>query len=134
MSLGYGGSCKKELEDEYTVIYAYLSYNYNDKEYLNENRIFDGTIMIKKSGFIEPEIHEKNKKMPNGKKKLVVKRIPQDVDIDELIQKGDVTIDNSPNTWSTYNDVDIIARTLCFIIFRKYQEEGIIPDALSFYK
>ena len=40
MSLGYGGSCKKELEDEYTVIYAYLSYNYNDKEYLNENRIF----------------------------------------------------------------------------------------------
>ena len=72
--------------------------------------------------------------MPNGKKKLVVKRIPQDVDIDELLQKGDVTIENSPNTWRIYNDVDIIARTRCYIIFQKYQEQGIIPDALSFYK
>ena len=27
MSLGYGGSCKRELEEENMIIYSYSSYN-----------------------------------------------------------------------------------------------------------
>ena len=44
MSLGYGGTCKKELEDENMVIYSYSSYNLNEEQFRNPGRIYDGTI------------------------------------------------------------------------------------------
>ena len=47
----------------------------NIPEYKNENHVFDGTITIQKDCFAEPEIHEKVKKLPSGKKKTIVKKI-----------------------------------------------------------
>ncbi len=58
MSRGTGAHAKKVLEDDETVIYEYGGYNLNEPEYRNENHILDGTITIRKSCFIEPEIHE----------------------------------------------------------------------------
>lgn len=106
MSLGYGGTCKKELEDENMVIYSYSSYNLNEEQFRNPGRIYDGTIAINKSCLIEPEIHEKIKRMPSGRKKLIVKRIPKNIDISEMIEQGQLQIENSNNTWKTLQGFD----------------------------
>lgn len=106
MSLGYGGSCKRELEDENMIIYSYSSYNLNEEQFRNSDRIYDGTITINKSCLIEAEIHEKIKKMPNGRKKLIVKRIPKSIDIFEMIAQGQIQIENSKNTWEMLQSFD----------------------------
>ena len=48
--------------------------------YRKENHVYDGTITIARDCFAEPEIHEKLKKMPSGRKKLITKRISVSVD------------------------------------------------------
>lgn len=68
MSKGIGAFVKLVLEDSETVIYEYGSYNLNNAKYYNEKRICDGIITIDRNCFAEPEIHEKMKKMPSGKK------------------------------------------------------------------
>ncbi len=132
MSLGYGGTCKKELEDENMVIYSYSSYNLNEEQFRNSGRIYDGTITINKSCLIEPEIHEKIKRMPSGRKKLIVKRIPKDIDISEMIEQGQLQIENSNNTWKTLQDFDYIAISLCRLVFREYQLNGSLPEKCSY--
>ena len=132
MSLGYGGTCKKELEDENMVIYSYSSYNLNEEQFRNPGRIYDGTITINKSCLIEPEIHEKIKRMPSGRKKLIVKRIPKGIDISEMIEQGQLQIENSNNTWKTLQGFDYIAISLCRLIFREYQLNGSLPEKCSY--
>lgn len=61
MSRGIGAHANKVLEDEYVVIYEYEGYNLNEPEYRNADRIYDGTIMIRRECFVKPEIHEKLK-------------------------------------------------------------------------
>ena len=58
MSLGYGGVCRKALEDEETVIYTYrenLNLPRGERERSRPSRMFT----IQKSALEEPEIHEK---------------------------------------------------------------------------
>ncbi len=76
MSRGIGVHANLIFEDKNTVVYEYGGYNLNDIQYRNENHIYDGTISIQRICFAEPEIHEKLKKMPSGRKKLITKRIP----------------------------------------------------------
>ena len=52
MSLGYGGTLIKQLEDDTSIIYSYSSYNLNDEKYRNADRVFDGTITVNKSCFV----------------------------------------------------------------------------------
>lgn len=132
MSLGYGGSCKRELEDENMIIYSYSSYNLNEEQFRNSDRIYDGTITINKSCLIEAEIHEKIKKKPNGRKKLIVNRIPKSIDIFEMIAQGQIQIENSKNTWKMLQSFDYIAISLCRIIFHEYQLNGILPEKCSY--
>lgn len=61
MSRGIGVHANKVLEDEYVVIYEYEGYNLNEPEYRNADRIYDGTIIIRRECFVKPEIHEKLK-------------------------------------------------------------------------
>ena len=75
MSRGIGAYANKIFEDNETVIYEYGGYNLNAAEYRNENHLCDGSITILKRCFAEPEIHQKLKKMPSGRKKLVAKQI-----------------------------------------------------------
>ncbi|EKB55088.1 hypothetical protein [Facklamia hominis] len=87
MSIGHGAYMKKILEDESHVIYVYGSYNLNDAKFRNENYILDGSILVKKTCFQEPDIHRKIKRMPNRKKKLVEKSVIVFVDYPLMIEK-----------------------------------------------
>ena len=86
MSRGIGAHANLVLQDDKTVIYGYGGYNLSEEKYRNEAHIYDGTITIQRSCFLEAEIHEKIKKMPSGKKKLVTKRVPVEVDYPSIPQ------------------------------------------------
>lgn len=135
MSIGIGARANLINEDENTVIFEYGSYNLNDPEYRNESRICDGRITIRRDCFVEPEVHEKMKKMPSGKKKLIVKRVPIPVHYEEMLNDGRIIVDNSSNCWSTFDDnlnVDVMACRLLYYIFQKYQEDGRIPEEINY--
>lgn len=97
MSKGIGAHANKIAKDDHAVIYEYGGYNLNDPEYLNEDHIYDETITIKRDCFAEPEIHEKLKKMPSGKKKLITKRIPVLVHYGEMIEDRRIVVENCSN-------------------------------------
>ena len=135
MSLGIGAFANLISQDEYEAVYEYGGYNWNDVKYRNEQRICDGTIHIPIGCFKEPEIHEKLKKLPSGRKKLIVKRIPINVNYTEMIAEGMIKIDNCSNCWKThYDGIDVTATQLLFIIFQKYQIEGNIPKSIDVFK
>lgn len=99
MSMGYGGSARIVLQDENTVVYEYSPYNLNESNYRNSDHIYDGLITISKDAMVEPDIHEKLKHMPSGRKKLIVKRIRRDVDYRSLLKAEKITIKNSHFCW-----------------------------------
>lgn len=53
MSLGIGAHANIVLENEHTVIYEYGGHNLNDPKFRNENRVYDGKIVISKEFFVE---------------------------------------------------------------------------------
>ena len=135
MSRGIGAYANKIMEDESSVIYEYGSYDLNDPVYRKEDRICDGLIEIQKDCFVEPEIHEKLKKMPSGKKKLIKKRIPVPVHYKELIEDGRIVVENCSHCWRTTGDdfqTDVMAGLLLSEIFLQYQKEGKIPESISY--
>ncbi len=133
MSLGYGGWCLISSQDKEKVIYKYGSYNLNYDANKNDNRISDGAIIIDKSSFVEPDIHKKIKRLPNGKKKVIVKRIGVDVPFESLIQDNKIIIQNTNNTWKVdESGNDFIARQLIHKIFSTYQQNGELSEMISF--
>ena len=134
MSKGMGAYARKINELETSVIYEYGGYNLNDPEYRNAGHIYDGTIMILKECFAEPEIHKKVKKTTSGKK-LIIKRIPVDVEYGQMLADGRIVVENCSNCWHTVMgnlQVDEMACHLLFYIFRGYQEEGKIPETIGY--
>ncbi len=135
MSRGIGAYANLILQDDNTVIYEYGGYNLNEEKYRNEAHIYDGTITIQRSCFLEPEIHEKIKKMPNGKKKPVDKRVTVEVDYPRYIEDGLIVIENCSNCWKTTNDekyIDIMALHILYYLFLRYQEQGKMPEYISY--
>ena len=133
MSRGIGAHADLYVYDNETVVYQYGGYNLNIPKYRNKNHIFDGIITINRDCFVEPKIHEKIKKMPNGRKKLVVKRLPQNVDYGRMIKDGRIIIENCSNCWEcTDADIDIMALHILFMLFKQYQEEGKLPEYVSY--
>ena len=134
MSRGIGARANLVLEDEKTVMYEYGGYNLNEPEYRNEDHVYDGTITISRDCFAEPEIHEKLKKMPSGRKKLIIKRIPVSVDYPQMTSDGRLIIENCSNCWQCTPDenIDVMALHILFYLFRQYQEEGKMPEYISY--
>lgn len=135
MSRGIGAHANKVLESENTVIYEYGGYNLNNPQFYNEDHLYDGRIAIQKDCFAESEIHEKIKRMPSGKKKLVTKRIPVSVEYGEMLKDGRIVVKNCSNCWCTTEgdfQIDIMVCHLLFYIFLRYQEEGEIPESISY--
>lgn len=135
MSIGIGANARLILEDENTVMYVYNSYNINHPKYSKTEDHCDGSILIQKRCFIQPIIHEKIKKMPRGRKKTVTKRIPVDVDYEQMINDGFITVENCSNCWETTPDekhIDVMVMHLLFYIFLKYQKENTIPEQISY--
>ena len=107
-----------------------------DRYYRNEGHLRDGYLTIQRECFIAPEVHEKMKKMPSGRKKLVIKKIPVDVKYREMIQDGRILVENCRNTWRTTDDelsVDIMACHLLTKIFLSYQTEGASPKVITYH-
>ena len=121
------------VDDSTTVLYSYYCYNLNLPSSRNKDRIYDGEIEIQKSALVEPEIHVKIKKWPSGRKQKIIKRIPVDVPICELISEKKVQIKNSGYAWQLADGIDIVARSMCLEIFNEYQRKGKMPEVL-FYK
>ena len=135
MSMGRGGVCRKISEDEGYAEYEYYSYDLDIPECRNEEKLFDGRIVIAKSALINPEIHEKLKRKPNGKKQLVLKIIPRRADIRALAANGSITVTNCSHTSrKTTEGIDIFAIYLCGEIFRNYQLNGALPESCSFHQ
>lgn len=134
MSMGYGGAARIIAQNEKAVVYEYSPYNLNDPKYRNIDRIYDGLITISKDALAEAEIHEKLKRMPNGRKKHVVKRIRCSVDYKVLFDTGKITVKNSCNSWSFVGpekNYCMIAVQLVFKIFDLYQDKGSLPEKVS---
>ena len=134
MSIGIGAFAYLVTEDENTVMYEYGNYNLNDNRFRNEDYKCDGIITICRDCFQEPKIHKKMKKMPSGKRKLVIKRIVVDVDYLSMIQEERIMIENSKNCWSRCeNGIDIMAMRLLSNLFKEFQIEGKIPKLISLH-
>ena len=132
MSMGYGGSARLILHDKKTIIYEYAPFNLNCPDYKNSDRIYDGLITIDTSSFIEPEIHTKLKHFPNGKKKIITKRILNEVNYAQLISDKKIVVENSRFCWRILDkSVGFIAYRIIRKIFTTYQEEEIIPETIS---
>lgn len=133
MSMGYGGIAKKVSEDKTHVLYAYGDFNLNILGLENKDHKCDGILLIAKKCFIGPEIHQKIKRMPSGKKKLVTKAIVRPVDIETALHDGLIKIENSSFAWNFYNGpeygkIDIMARRILEKLFEEYQRTGAIPE------
>lgn len=136
MSRGFGAFARLALQDENTVVYEYAPYNLNEPEYRNSEHIYDGLITISKDSLVEPEIHEKLKRMPSGRKKLIVKRIRRDVDYSALLTAGKITIENSCFCWrliGTEENIGMMALQIIFRIYDHYQDEGTLPEKASLH-
>lgn len=135
MSIGIGARAKKTFEDSEMVIYEYGGFDLNDPKF--RACIRDGSILIPRSCFVEPEIHTKRKKMKGGRKKLVVKRVCILVDYERMVLDGWVIVKNCGNCWRTMPDephADIMALCVLRKALYEYQETGIVPDAIYYFK
>lgn len=134
MSLGTGAFAEKNYEDEEIVSYNYGVYNLNEPELRNLAYIADGTIIIKKECFVEPEIHYLNKRI-NGRKKKISVRIPREVDIVDLIRNEKIIIENSRFSRKILyeeNHTDVMAYRLISMIINMYQTDDVIPDHVGY--
>ena len=131
MSRGYCAYCRKALEDEQAILYEYTCYNIGEDNWKKSKETYDGSITIIKDAFVEPIIHQKIKKTPNGRKKLIVKRIHNEVNFSELLTAGKITIENCSSTWKTVDGVDFLTLRLIWRIFYEYQDTSVIPEKMS---
>jgi len=116
------------------VINEYGPHNQNREQYRNPDRIYDGVITVSKSALVEPEIHERIKKWPSGRKQLIIKRIPRDVDYNACFEAGLITVENSRFCWHILPEaVGAIALHLVFQIFTEYQETGELPETVGYH-
>lgn len=97
------------------MLYAYGDFNLNIPGLENKDHRCDGILLIAKKCFIGPEIHQKIKRMPSGKKKLVTKAIIRSVDVEAALHNGLIEIKNSSFAWNFYHEpegqkIDIMAR------------------------
>ena len=95
MSLGYAGRARLELEDTEIAIYSYTGEDWNTEDEVARKALESaiGQFAIDKSRLIEPEVHCRIRKKPNGRKELVEKKIVKRPDFSEPIGDGDIVID-----------------------------------------
>lgn len=135
MSLGYVGHARLEAEDTEIAIYSYTGENWNVQDEAVRKRLESavGQLTIDKSCLIEPELRSKVRKMPNGRKKLVEKKIVRLPDISELISDGSIMVDELCGIDAKASDYrPCIYMRLLRIIFESYQLNGRLPEEEGF--
>lgn len=134
MSMGFGGNMDLVANDSTTLMYSYCCYNVNNDDYKKYMGLADGEIVISKEALVEPEIHNKLKKMPSGRKRIIEKRVRRDVPWEDIFGSGKVTVKNASGTWRTdSNGIDIMAFKMLFELFDEYQDSGEIPEHISLF-
>ena len=135
MSLGNIIYASKYLEDDEVVIYHYSgvlgnTVNWYEKaNKIKELYISDGEFIICKECINEPIIRKKTKRLPNGKKKIITKKIFTDIKSDEYINDKKIILIRP----CLYETADLgIFRRIVYAILYKYQEEGYLQDIVSF--
>ena len=136
MSLGYGGVCRKALEDEETVIYTYRGENLNLPRGEEERvEAIEGMFTIQKPAFEGPEIHEKVVREANGRKRLVRKKITHSPHTEDHIEDGTVRVDELCGVDVAFKESGRYPRCALILItkvFERYMEDGILPDKEGF--
>lgn len=134
MSIGYGGYADLQQADDTMAIYSYCCYNANNADYKHFMEIEDGELYIDRDAFVEPEIHEKIKKMVSGSKNAIVKSIKKTVPFGELFKTGKIIVKNASGTWRTTEfGTDIMSLKILLKIFNKYQETGSLPEHVNWF-
>ena len=73
--------------------------------------------------------------MPSGRRKVISKRIPISVDYEKMLEEGLIKVENCTNCWQVTEGkmhIDVMVCHILFYVFRKYQEEGKIPEHISY--
>ena len=132
MSMGYGGYADLEQSDTKFVNYSYCCYHLEaDVHFPKQN---DGKLKIARTAFVEPELHEKVRRTASGRKKKVVKRVLNDIPLEELISSEKISIVNAGGTWkTTETGIDRIAIQIVRIILISYQKTGEIPTHVGLH-
>lgn len=134
MSMGYGGYMDLVANDSTTLMYTYCCYNVSNDDYKKYKGLADGEIVILRNALVEPEIHSKLKKMPSGHKRIVEKRVRQEVPWADLLTSGMIIVKNASGTWCTNSaGIDIMAFKMLFKLFNSYQDTGEIPEHISWF-
>ena len=134
MSIGFKACADLFISDGSGFLYLYACCNLNPPETRDTAwETEDGEIWISRDSLPEPEIHEKIRRMPSGRKKLIVKRIHRWPSVTELIAEGKIIVRNSGGTWRTVESVDMMAIRLINSILMDYQEKGIVPEHVFVY-
>jgi len=132
MSIGIGGKAELITYDDTDVIYAYSVYNLNEAKRKDVISVLDGEIHLKRSCFVEPEIHQNVVRKPSGRKVTVEKRIINVPEYDKMIIDGEIIVKNASHCFKTNDEgIDTIALRLLHILFREYQRTGEFPEQIS---
>lgn len=135
MSMGIGGTGKLVYSDEWLLIYHYAGWNLQHPDSYDHRHTLDGEIRIARSALVEPEIHKKQKRMPSGRRRMVVKRVQRDVPYEELLCSAQIVVRNASRALQTLEDgTDVAAFLLLHKVFEAYQDTGVIPEEVFFCK
>ena len=134
MSKGDCAYANLVLLDESMLVYEYCCYQIKE-DWKEKEKVVDGELYIDPTAIVEPEIHEKIKKYPTGRKKLITKRIlNHDFDIDSLFEEKRIVVKNASGEWTFHgNGLGHAAYHLLWKLFVEYQETGEIPLKLYWF-
>lgn len=130
MSIGYGGTCIKEVETDTEVYFRYSVYNGNDNSV--DEYIEDGIIYIKKVNLAKAVYREKIKKI-KGKKHTIIKCIEQPNDWNRLLKSGDIQVINNSQMFICIDGIDGIAIRLIANILDDFQHKDYAENSYSVY-
>ena len=96
-----GHCCYAHLiaSDDTLLLYSYCAYDINRADWQEMKKKEDGEIAIDRDSLMEPEVHEKVKRLPSGKRTTVVKRIEREVPYEKLLQAKKIKIQNASGAW-----------------------------------
>lgn len=136
MSYGFIGRAWLEAEDDETAIYSYSGEDINLHEADSVEKMkVAGSFIIRKSCLQEPEIHRRVRKMPNGRKKLVEKKIVISPNIGEAVNNGGIEIEKLCGIDELKSEsIPKYAFALLWRIFDDYQRNGKLPKKVSIVK
>ncbi len=134
MSKGHCGHAHLVANAEPLLLYSYCAYDLNRADWQEMKKKEDGEIAIDRDSLIEPEVHEKAKRLPSGKRTTVIKRIEREAPYGDLLKAKKIRIQNASGAWVfSESGIDEVALKIVHIIFSEYQKTGNIPDYPTWY-